>query len=90
LTASAALAHPYRNNLRFGLEAALLLDRIQREFPSAFAGNNWWRERVPGLMNMFVVNRLHGAHATGYHYSGLDAVEAALANIPLVQKYLEL
>jgi hypothetical protein len=83
------LAHPHRNNLRFGLEAALLLDRIQKEFPSAFEGNHWWKTRVPGLLHICVVNRLHTAHGTGYAYSGLDAVEAAVANIPLVQKYLD-
>jgi len=85
------LAHPYRRKLQFGLEAALLLDRIQKEFPSAFEGDPFWKDhRVPGLMNTFVVNRLLNAHGgTGYHYSGLDAVEEAFANIPLVQKYLE-
>lgn len=83
------LAHPNQGKLLPALEAALLLDQIQKDFPVAFDGDHWWRTRVPGCMNTFVVNRLRTAHGTGYHYSGLDAVEAALASIPLVQKYLE-
>jgi hypothetical protein len=73
-----------------GLEAALLLDRIQKEFPGAFEGNHFWQTRIPGSLNVYVVTRLAQAlGGTGYHYSGLDAVEDALANIPLVQRYLE-
>lgn len=34
-------------------------------------------------MDTFVVKRLRHAYGTGYHYSGLDAIETALANIPL-------
>ncbi len=83
------LTHPHCGKLLFGLEAALLLDRIQKEFPSAFEGNHWWRRRVPGWMNTSVVHRLRAAHGAGYLYSGLDEVEAAITNIPLVQKYLE-
>jgi hypothetical protein len=84
------LAHPYRSNYAFGLEAAILLDRIQKEFPSAFEGDHFWNTRVPGLLNTFVVTRLRQAVGdTGYHYSGMDAVETELANIPLVQRYLK-
>jgi Domain of unknown function (DUF4365) len=83
------LAHPTRGNYAFSLDAALLLDRIQKEFPGVFEGNHFWQTRVPGLLNMFVVTRLRQAYGTGYHYSGLDAVEKALDNIPLVKKYLE-
>jgi Domain of unknown function (DUF4365) len=84
------LAHPYRGNYAFGLEAALLLDRIQKEFPGAFKGHHFWQTRVPGSLNQYVITRLRRAMGgTGYHYSGLDAVEAALANVSLVQKYLE-
>jgi hypothetical protein len=85
------LAHPYRGNHAFGLEAALLLDRIQKEFPGVFQGKHFWQMRVPGLLNFYVVNRLNQAlgGTGGYHYSGLDAVEAALAGLPLVQKYLK-
>jgi hypothetical protein len=83
------LAHPSQGKLLLGLEAALLLDQIQKEFPSAFDGDHFWNQRVPGLMNTFVVSPLRNAHGVGYHYSGLDAVEEAVANVPLVQKYLE-
>jgi hypothetical protein len=83
------LAHPYRGNYTFGLEAALLLDRIQNEFPEVFEDNHFWNTRIPGAMNHYVITRLRQLHGTGYHYSGLDAVEAALANVPLVQKYLD-
>jgi hypothetical protein len=83
------LAHPYRGNYAFGLQAAMLLDRIQKEFPRVFESNPFWQHRVPGLLNQFVVTRLRQVHGTGYHYIGLDAVERALANIPLVRKYLK-
>jgi hypothetical protein len=83
------LAHPHQGKLLLALKAALLLDQIQKEFPNAFNGNHWWRTRVPGLMNMFVVSPLRNLRGTGYQYSGLDAVEAALANVQLVQKYLD-
>ena len=84
------LSHPHRSNYAFGLEATLLLDRIQREFPGVFKGNHFWEHtRVPGLLRQFVVTRLKEAHGNGYVYSGLDAVEAALANLPLVKTYLK-
>jgi len=83
------LAHPYSDNRAFGLDAAMLLDRIQREFPDVFEGNHFWQTRVPGSLNMFVITRLKEAYGNGYHYGGLDAVETALANVPLVKKYLE-
>jgi hypothetical protein len=85
------LAHPNQAKLLPALEAALLLDQLQKDFPNAFDGNRWWERRVPGGMTTHVVQRLLVAHTggTGYLYSGLDAVEATLANIPLVQKYLE-
>jgi hypothetical protein len=83
------LAHPSRGNYAFGLEAALLLDRIQKEFPGVFEGHSFWDFRVPGELYTSVVNKLWQAFgATDYVYSGLDAVEEALANIPLVHTYL--
>src|SRR5215471_765663 len=69
------LAHPYRGKLEFGLEAALLLDRTQKEFADVFDGSHWWNTRIPGWLNTYVVQRLRAAHGSGYHYSGLDAVE---------------
>ena len=85
------LAHPNRGNLRAGLEAALLLDRLQKEFKTVLACHPWWKgsDRVSGLLMHYVILRLHNAHGGEYVYSGLHAVEAALANIPLVQKYLD-
>jgi len=82
------LARRPRDNRAFGLEAALLLDRIQREFPDVFKGNPFWNMRVPGNLNQYVVSRLRQTSENGYLYSGLDAVEAALADIPLVKQYL--
>ena len=77
-------------NRAFGLEAALLLDRIQKEFPGAFAGKQFWQDRVPGWLGFYVVSQLGDAlgQTGGYYYSGLDAVENAFADIPLVKKYL--
>ena len=83
------LAHPNTDNRAFGLDAAMLLDRIQKEFPHVFVGNHFWQMRVPGALNMHVVTPLRQAHGPGYHYSGLDAVEAALANVSIVQRYLK-
>ena len=83
------LAHPHRDNRAFGLEAAMLLDRIQKEFRDVFEGNPFWSTRVPGLLSAYVVTRLMQAYGSRYYYSGLDAVENALANVPLVQKYLK-
>lgn len=70
---------------------ALLLDRLQKEFKTVLASHPWWKtsDRVSGLLMHYVILRLHNAHGGEYVYSGLDAVEAALANIPLVQKYLD-
>ena len=83
------LAHPYRANKAFGLDAVLLLDRIQKEFPSAFKGDHFWQLRVPGLLHHYVVTPLMGLHPGGYLYSGLDEVEKEIANLPLVKKYLK-
>jgi hypothetical protein len=80
-----------RGNLQFGREAVVLLDRIRKEFPGAFDGNPFWNARIPSpMMDTYVVQRL-SRHTDGasYHYSGLDAVEEAFAEIPLVQKYLQ-
>ena len=35
---------------RFALEAALLLDRIQKEYGEVFKGNPSWQRRVPGWL----------------------------------------
>ena len=51
------LAHPNRNWRVFALHAAVLLDRIQQEFPDVFAGNPWWKLRVPGLLKQYVVRQ---------------------------------
>jgi Domain of unknown function (DUF4365) len=67
------LAHPYSGNRAFGLDAAMLLDRIQREFPDVFEGNHFWQMRVPGSLNMYVITQLRESFGNGYHYSGLDA-----------------
>ena len=82
------LAHPYRDNRAFGLEAALLLDRLQKEFPKALIDDHFWKHRVPGNLGSHVVNRLQQLAGGNYHYSGLDAVEAAIAALPIVKKYL--
>jgi hypothetical protein len=83
------LAH--RGKRAFGLEAALLLDRIQRDFSDALRGNHFLQQRVPGWLGTEVVTRLNQAlgETGSYHYSGLDAIEKALADNPLVQKYFK-
>lgn len=84
------LSHPSRGRYALlGLEAAMLLDRIQNEFPEAFRCEPFWQRRVPGLLHQFVVARLQLALGTNYVYSGLDTVKSALENLPLVRKYLE-
>jgi hypothetical protein len=78
-------------NVRSVFEAALLLDRIQRDFSDALRGNHFLQQRVPGWLGTEVVTRLNQAlgETGSYHYSGLDAIEKALADNPLVQKYLK-
>ena len=53
-------------------------------------GNRFLQGRVPGWLDTEVASRLNdvAGQVGGYHYSGLEAVEEALANIPLVKKYL--
>jgi len=79
-----------RGNLAFALEAAILLDRIQKQHSDVFAGNPSWRHRVPGLLGQIVNRRLNEAleQHTSYLYAGLDQVEKNLLNDPLVKKYL--
>jgi hypothetical protein len=81
----------FRGKHAFGLEAALLLDRIQKDFPDAIKGNNFLLGRVPGWLGTVVVRRLHEAlgETDSYYFAGLDAVRKALADNPLVQKYLK-
>lgn len=83
------LAHSYRGNLAFGLEAALLLDRIQKEFNDAFDGDPFWGMRVPGLLHQFVVEPLRKLNGSNYSYAGLEDVEKSLADLPLVKQFLE-
>src|SRR5271166_5277861 len=74
----------------FALKAALLLDYIQTKYKKVFAGNNFWRHRVPGWLGDVVNHRLNRALGKdGYLYAGLEAVEKTLANDPLVKKFYE-
>lgn len=79
-----------RGDRAFALEAALLLDRIQKEHANVFEGDNRWRNRVPGLLGQIVNQGLNGALGnSAYLYAGLDAVETTLASDPLIKKYLD-
>jgi hypothetical protein len=79
-----------RGDRAFALEAALLLDRIQKEHPDVFTDNPSWRHRVPGLLGQIVNQGLNQAQGnSGYMYAGLEAVETMMANDPLIKKYLD-
>jgi hypothetical protein len=80
-----------RGDLIFALEAALLLDRLQKEHPETFENDPFWRTRVPGQLGQIVLRRLNDASGQGpggYYYAGLDAVEKMISDHPIVQKYL--
>jgi len=71
------------------LEAALLLDQLQRGHPQAFENDIRFVHRVPGLLGMIVNNGLNEAlGSTGYLYAGLEAAERLLTDDPMVQRYL--
>jgi hypothetical protein len=83
------LAHSYRGNLAFGLEAAMLLDRIQKEFVEELKDNHFLATRVPGLLYQCVVGPLRELDGSNYAYGGLDAVEKEFADLPLVKQFLK-
>jgi hypothetical protein len=71
------------------LEAALLLDQLQRSHAEAFENDIRFKDRVPGLLGMIVNNGLNEAlESTGYLYAGLEAAERVLTKDAVVKKYL--
>jgi hypothetical protein len=75
----------------FALEAAMLLDRIQKEHASVFSGKPYLQKRVSGLLGQIVNRLLNKALEQpegGPVYAGLEAVEKAIMDIPVVQRYL--
>jgi hypothetical protein len=80
-----------RGNYAFALEAALLLDRLQKEHKEVFEPHRRWQHRVPGRLGSLVNQRLNqalGDTGSHYWYRGLEAVEKLLAEHPLVIQYL--
>ena len=74
----------------FALEAALLLDRIQKGYPKPFENDFFWRNRIPGSLGNVVLHNLNkalGVEGSGYLYEGLERVEKVMADDPLIQRY---
>jgi hypothetical protein len=69
------------------LLAALLTSRLKKVVPNAHHARS---DRVPGWLGSFINGALNAALAQPghYYYRGLDAVEQALEEIPLVKDYL--
>jgi hypothetical protein len=79
----------FRGDRLIALEAALLLDRLQRTHPEAFENDLRFPHRVPGMLGTIVNHGLNRAlNSTGYLYAGLEAAEKVLAEDPIIQKYL--
>jgi hypothetical protein len=74
------------------LLAALLLDHLQIHYPDMFHDSVRWQSRIPGQLGHIVCSGLNQVMPTDqtiqYYYQGLEAVEAILANDPLVKRYL--
>ncbi len=71
------------------LEAALLLDQLQRSHAEAFENDIRFRHRLPGLLGMIVNNGINEALGSPSHlYAGVEAAERVLTNDPVIQKYL--
>jgi hypothetical protein len=80
----------------FALQAALLLDCIQKAHPEAFIDNPSFRHRVPGQLGQIVTDGLNqalesleGPPPTNYQYHGLERVETQLTELPLVKRFIE-
>jgi hypothetical protein len=71
------------------LEAALLLDQLQRKHPEAFENDIRFADRVPGMLGMIVNNGLNEAlGSSGYLYAGLENAERLLTDDPVVQRFI--
>jgi hypothetical protein len=74
------------------LLAALLLDHLQIHYPDMFHDSVRWQSRMPGQLGHIVCSSLNQVMPTDqtiqYYYQGLEAIEAILANDPLVKRYL--
>jgi hypothetical protein len=71
------------------LKAALLLDRLQSQYPDAFKDDPLFRFRVPAFLGQFVTSRLNQAiGGNSYRYAGLEEVERRMAADSLIATYL--
>ena len=71
------------------LHAELLLAKLRRKRPEAFADDPRLRLGVNGLLGTTVNRGLNAAHGpTADLFAGRDALEAAIADLPLVKRYL--
>lgn len=80
-------------DLSGSLRAALLVDHLRTTYPQAFAKSpRWEHNRVPADLSMIVVHGLNKVvepqEGSSYLYRGLDEVQKALENLPLVQSFL--
>jgi hypothetical protein len=68
----------------FALEAAILLDRIQKEHSSIFGGKPYLQKRVSGMLGEVVNRGLNKAlgHEGPFFYARLEHVENAIMDIP--------
>jgi hypothetical protein len=74
----------------FALEAAILLDRIQKEHFSIFGGKPYLQERVPGILGTVVnrgLNKALGEQEGGPLYAGLEHVEKGIMAMPVVRTW---
>jgi hypothetical protein len=80
-----------RGDLPGSLRAALLVDHLTRIYTQVFGDiPRWQGQRVPADLAMIVVQGLNkvSEDKSSYLYRGLDEVQKALENYPLVQRFL--
>jgi hypothetical protein len=75
------------------LRAAILVDHLTKTYPNVFANlPRWQGERIPADLGRIVVQALNrfleNQGGTPYLYRGIDEVQKALDNDPLVQRFL--
>ena len=78
-------------DLSGSLRAALLVDHLTTKYPQVFANiPRWQHQRVPADLAMIVVQGLNKLVEGGssYFYRGIDEVQKALEEYPLVQHFL--
>jgi hypothetical protein len=80
-------------DLSGALRAALIVDHLRQKYPKVFANSaRWQHQRLTGDLANIVVQGLNkvveGEERSSYLYRGLDEVQKAVENYPLVQRFL--